>query len=160
MITATSVAEHRFLRAPFEQFFSQANITSLQPMIQAKIDQFMARADAAEKNNDQLNFHFATRAVITDVVMDLVCGGSLDMVGMDDFGKPYVDAVGGGSLFLFMIDAYISRYLPKAITPPLTKLVSLVPRSYLRTLKPDQIGFLYLFFVSMAYIIATWIYTN
>lgn len=149
MITATSMAEHRFLRAPFEAFFSQANVMKLQPSIQARVDHFVSRADAAAESGELFNFHFGSRAVTTDVVMDLVCGGSLDLLGMDDFGKPYTDAVGGGSLMLFMIDAYISRYIPRVLTPPITRLIHLIPRSYLRTLQPDQIGFMYLFFVSI-----------
>ncbi|TGZ78297.1 cytochrome P450 [Ascodesmis nigricans] len=144
IMTAQSNSVHRFLRAPLEGLFARPSILAMNPMLQEKVDYLVDRATkVSNTSNGKLNIHAVTRAFTVDVIMEMCIGKGLDMLRREDLGKPYLDAVTGKSVLLWVADMYLSRWLK--VDAPISRTVRLIPRKWIKKMEPTDIGFFYLY---------------
>lgn len=115
---------HRARRGYLNQYFSKRSVSTLEPIVQERLDKLCSRIDDKLKTGDTLSLDGCFSALTADVITRLFYGNSFDYLGVPDFHFVVRDAFLGLSLVYHM-----ARFFPiaikalKAMPIPLIRLI-------------------------------------
>lgn len=128
MISTVPHDHHRLRRGVLNQFFSKRAVTSLEPILQEKVDKLAERFEEAHKAGTVLSLEYAFAAFTSDVITHYCYGTSYRYLDDNFPENDLKDAFGG----LFLLNHMLYFF------PPLSTFLNSVPPWIMSKLDPKS----------------------
>ncbi|KAL3712732.1 hypothetical protein TMatcc_001434 [Talaromyces marneffei ATCC 18224] len=108
------------------KYFSKRNMSSLEPLVQERLDRLCSRIDERLKTGETLNLDGCFSALTGDVITRLLYGNNFDYLGSPDFQFVVRNAFMGFSKMY-----HLARFIPLAV-----KILKLMPLPVIQLIAP------------------------
>uniref|UniRef100_A0A093VAB6 Trichodiene oxygenase n=1 Tax=Talaromyces marneffei PM1 TaxID=1077442 RepID=A0A093VAB6_TALMA len=125
-VFASTHKNSRARRGYMNKYFSKRNMSSLEPLVQERLDRLCSRIDERLKTGETLNLDGCFSALTGDVITRLLYGNNFDYLGSPDFQFVVRNAFMGFSKMY-----HLARFIPLAV-----KILKLMPLPVIQLIAP------------------------
>ncbi|TGO21668.1 hypothetical protein BPAE_0206g00020 [Botrytis paeoniae] len=103
---------HQKRRNTITNFFSNASIRRLEPVMKEHINTLLSRMQVAGTKEQVLSMHFVFRACTSDLITQYAFGKSFHFLEQEDFSMPYMESTDVGTLLALAPPWAIKIFIP------------------------------------------------